>query len=417
MKSVVIFFNAITSFKSNLSALEQPDVYTVLFINTDMFGQLSEDQLDFFAKIHIIDPITFAGTAPLVEHYLHEVTKEELRLVTNDEYCVPIVGKLIDHFALPGYGEDTFFRFIDKIIMKNALNAKGVRTPYHLLFDKEQYNENKEGYIQHIEKELKYPFVFKPTSMYGAASFKKIHNRTEWFSEAEQIVQSDIIFQMEEFIAGTLFHCDALIQDSKISFISISEYIWPVAFFEEGYPTGSIWLPSADPRWKQLSDFHQEVINALQPPDGATHCELFLTEDNEVVFLEIAARPSGALVVSMVEKITGINLELAHFELRLQRPISLLQKTVTDFFLFCYIPKKNGTVSSLELPELMSSINMDWNIKPGDMITPNPAKEHEILLKSENIAATLVLSNSNFDDLYQDFHTLKTAEFIKIAEK
>lgn len=413
MKSVVIFFNAITNFKSNLTALEHPDAQPILFINSDIFGQLTADQQHFFTKIHIIDPLTFGTTVPYIKQYLQEVKKEALFLVTNDEYCIPIVGQLIDYFGLPGYGEHIFLRFIDKIIMKEALNAHGIRTPYHLLFDKEKHRHARQSYIQEIEKKFSYPFVLKPVSLYGATSFKKIHNRTEWFTYAKQAVDSTVIFQIEEFIAGTLFHCDALVHHSKIIFNSISEYIWPVAFVQKGYPTGSIWLPSFAPHWNLLNEFHQRVITALQPPDGATHCELFLTEHNEVVFLEIAARPSGALVVPMIEKITGVNLELAHFNLRLQRALAIREKPLTLFSLFCYIPKKNGTVLSAELPVLNSAPEVRWHVKPGDLISAGSIKENDILLKAENIAATLILDNADFEELYADFLALKTAIFIK----
>lgn len=415
MKSVVIFFNAITNFKSSLTALEHPDARPILFVNSTIFGQLTAEQRHFFAQIHIIEPLTFDTAVPFIKQYLQEVKKEELLLVTNDEYCIPIVGQLIDYFGLPGYGEPTFLRFIDKIIMKEALNAHGIRTPHHLLFDKEQQLHAGQSYIQDIEKKFTYPFVLKPVSLYGATSFKKIHNRTEWFTYAAQAADSNIIFQIEEFIAGTLFHCDAIVHHGKIIFNSISEYIWPVAFVQKGYPTGSIWLPSFVPPWNQLNEFHQRVISALQPPDGATHCELFLTKDNEVVFLEIAARPSGALVVSMVEKITGVNLELAHFKLRLQRPFTIQEKPLTLFSLFCYIPQKSGTVLSTELPALKSDLEVTWNIKPGDIIRPGSMEENDILLKAENIAATLILNNTDFEVLYTDFLTLKAATFIKTS--
>lgn len=416
MKSVVIFFSAITNFKSNLRELEYPDTRNILFINTNIFEQLNEDQKNFFEKIHIVDPITFDTTLPLIKQYLQEVKRENLQLVTNDEYCIPIVSQLIDSLELRGFGELTSLRFIDKIVMKDTLNSQGIRTPYHQLFNKEKYLKNKQQYIQDIEKIFKYPFVIKPVASYGATSFNKLNNTTEWFNHAEQIVNSNDIFQIEEFIAGTVFHCDAIVKNSKIIFNSISEYIWPIALFKTGYPTGSIWLPPFDPRWNRLNEFHQRVIAAMHPPDGATHCELFLSENNEVVFLEIATRPSGALVVSTIEKIIGVNLELAHFKLRLKRPLTIQQKPAGNFSLFCYVPKKHGKVISLGLPALKSEVNVEWNVKPGDVIKSVSIEENDILLRPANIAATIILNNPDFASLYDDFITLKTAKFIQTDE-
>lgn len=416
MKSVVIYFSAITNFKSDLKQLEYPDTRNILFINSSTFELLNENQKKFFEKIHMIDPMTLDTILPFINQYLQEVKRENLQLVTNDEYCIPIVSQIIDNLGLRGFGEETSLRFIDKIVMKDTLASHGIRTPYHQLFDKDQYFKDKQLYIQNIEKNFEYPFVIKPVASFGATSFNKIHNRTEWSNHAEQIANFDVIFQIEEFISGTVFHCDAIVKNSQIIFSSISEYIWPIALFKEGYPSGSIWLPSSDPRWTKLSEFHQRIIAAMQPPDGATHSELFISDNNEIVFLEIATRPSGALVVSTIERITGVNVELAHFKLRLKRPLTIQEKPVTNFSLFCYVPKKPGKVISLELPDLKSEVNVEWKIKPGDVIKPVSIDENDILLRPSNIAATIVLNNSDFTSLYDDFITLKTAKFITTGD-
>ncbi|CDZ78381.1 D-alanyl-alanine synthetase A [Legionella massiliensis] len=412
MNSVAIFFNAITPFKSDLNLLKRSDTQNILFINSTIYSQLDEKQKDFFEKIHVIDPLTFDTALPLAEYYLKNRSRDQLRLVTNDEACTLVVGKLIDYLGLDGEGEKVLIKFVDKIVMKKLLDAQGIRTPYHQSFNKNEYNRNKVLYTTELEKKFNYPFAVKPIALYGSASFKKIHNRQDWFAYAEQIADSEIPFQIEEFIEGTLFHCDAIVQNKEIRFISISEYLWPMALFKEGYPIGSIVLPEYDSRWNQLNAVHQEIIAALEPPDGATHCELFLTKHNEVVFLEIAARPSGALVVSMIERITGVNIELAHFELRLQRPISFQSKLITDFSFFCYVPKKNGTVLSMDLPKFNSSLSIEWNIKPGDLIQLEPRGEYDILVKPSHIAATIILSNPSFDELYEDFLSLKKAQLI-----
>ncbi|MDR3501181.1 MAG: ATP-grasp domain-containing protein [Legionella sp.] len=412
MSSIVIFFNAITNFKSDLSPLKSTVECPILFVNTAIYEQLNENQKYFFEKIHIIDPLNFDTTLPLVTHYLEEISQDNLWLVTNDESCMLTVGKLIDHLGLPGDGEKTLVKFIDKVVMKNIVHAWGVRTPHYQVFNKEFYFKNKVLYGDELEKKFQYPFVVKPIALYGSASFKKIHNRTEWVSYAEQMAQSEIPFQIEEFIEGTLFHCDAIIQNKEVQFTSISEYLWPMALFMEGYPAGSIVLPKFDPRWDKLNAVHEQIIAALQPPDGATHCELFLTNNNEVIFLEIAARPSGALVVALIERITGVNIELAHFNLRLQHPINIQPKPITNFSFFCYIPKKDGVVLSMEVPKLNSELNIEWNVKPGEVIQLPVTEEHDIPIKAINIAATLILSNANFDVLYQDFLTLKTAPLL-----
>jgi hypothetical protein len=218
---------------------------------------------------------------------LLEVEKTNLRLITNDEYCTPIVGQLIDTLELPGYGKENYIKFIDKIIMKDSLNANGIRTPYHRLFDKEKFKRDSNQYTEEIESTFSYPFILKPTSLYGAKDFNKIHHKKEWLTYAEIATNYHYDFQVEEFITGTLFHCDAIIKNSHIIFNSISEYIWPIVLFKQGHPTGSIWLSESDSRWNPLNEFHTQVIAALQPPDGATHCEVFLRQTMKSYFWKL----------------------------------------------------------------------------------------------------------------------------------
>jgi hypothetical protein len=117
----------------------------------------------------------------------------------------------------------------------------------------------------------------------------------------------------------------------------------------------------------------------------------------------------------MIEKITGVNLEWAHFKLRLQRPVTIQATSPILFSLFCYVPKINGKVTSIQIPTLHSECHVEWHIKSGDVIPL--MDEDDILFRPENIAATIILNNTNFSNLYADFLILKNARFITIENQ
>lgn len=408
----VIFINAINNFQYDLRALKQANTRYSLVTTPDMEQQLSANNRAFFDNIHVIDAITFEATSAVISAYYPETST--LTLVTNNERCTPIVASLCDYFKAKGTSANEITRFIDKLAMKNALDDAHIRTPHHMHFDIDRYQDEQAEYLQLIENKIKYPIIAKPVSLYGAASITLIASRDEFVTWANSVSHSHIEFEVEEYIEGILYHCDSLVQDSKVIYTAIGENSWPILRFKDGYPIGSIWLPPSHARWQALNQFNQQILACLNPPDGATHCEIFVTPANEMIFLEVGARAPGGMITPMTEKITGVNFELEHYKARLGIPCTIHENSLSDYFAWAYLAKKVGKVTQLQVPNFHSHCEIDWYIKPGDEIPPSTLEEAEAVFMPSQRAALVVLKNSNFSELYEDYQTLRHASFFEV---
>jgi biotin carboxylase len=200
-------------------------------------------------------------------------------------------------------------------------------------------------------------------------------------------------------VAGTLYHCDSLVQNGKVVFAVASEYLYPNIEFQKGKVYATIPLQETDPLTSRIKDFSEKTLNALGLIDGATHMEIFHNPRDELVFLEVAARPPGALIFPNYEKIYGFNLFDAHFKIQIGEIPKIPKIKIKEYSFSGVIPRYKGKVLQLHPPNITSRYEIKWKIKPGDIIEQS----------SQNIlqlSATFYVYNSNYNVLYQDFKKL-----------
>jgi hypothetical protein len=80
--------------------------------------------------------------------------------------------------------------------------------------------------------------------------------------------------------------------------------------FPSGAPFVSRIMPPSE-FCDRLEKYSNQVIEVLDMEYGVTHLECFHTENDELVFCEIAARPGGGGIVWMMEAYSGINYSRA----------------------------------------------------------------------------------------------------------
>src|SRR5690606_7164202 len=114
-------------------------------------------------------------------------------------------------------------------------------------------------------------------------------------------------FIAEEYIDGVLYHIDTCVSQGKTTFMQICQYSCPNAELLQGKVLGSLPLLESNEVYKKLRQFAQQVLDCLKIDNMVNHMEVFIAND-EVCFLEIAARPPGGLISKMHEMNTGVNL-------------------------------------------------------------------------------------------------------------
>ncbi len=138
--------------------------------------------------------------------------------------------------------------------------------------------------------------------------------------------------------------------------------------------------------------------------DGCFHMEVFVTQTNEVVFLEVAARPPGNLNVLMYYETfgknffdlgffieSGLNFEFGKSDLELRK-----SKKPTAYLMF---PKMNGIVRKLHCPNIKSEFELNWGVKEGDALKSSTC--------NAEAAGSILFKNEDYDELKEDFETLK----------
>ncbi len=416
---VAIMIQAVRALNCPLPALSHPDFKFVLMGGDSVVESLTPDNLNFFSKVHTfsVNELTPDVLAPVVEKYINQYGKNNVRLVTSDEGMIPVVAKLRFMFDLVGHKPEHSDWFSNKLVMRDVAEKGQIRVPKQMAFDMERYKRDPKQYLDSILDAFQLPFIVKPVTLAGAAGFKKILKADMLRSWAEKASKKPFQYLVAEFIEGKLFHLNSVIRDQSIAYAEFEEYTHPCALFSEGKLLGSIQVLRNDPRWKRLNQFNDDVMQAFTPPDGATHLEVFWTPQDELVFLEIAARTPGAFFPKVHEKLTDIHFEIEHFKARLGIPTNLIPATGRPYSAWAMIPRKIGTITHLNKPNVKSKCVIDWYVAVGDNIKLPPLADTDLIFATPNVAGVVMLYHHDYAQLYQDFLVLREADLIEVADR
>jgi len=104
-----------------------------------------------------------------------------------------------------------------------------------------------------------------------------------------------------------MYHCDAVVHDGAPVFSSVCRYLEPPGVFRSVASRGSVTLGDAVLR-ERILRYHADVVRHLGLRDGVTHLEVFHTPDDRIVFCEIAARPGGGGICTVLRQTYGVDL-------------------------------------------------------------------------------------------------------------
>jgi hypothetical protein len=243
------------------------------------------------------------------------------RIITVHEKAMMLAAELRGEFGLPGLDIETTRLFRDKVRMKQAIiDAHAARVPFFVPL---QSTDD----LRTVDWS-RGPKVIK--SCFGAGA-QDIHV-VDTLDAADALVRRlDLTgdsYELEEFIQGSMYHCDAVIQHGEIRFAAVSEYLSKPGDFTPGGMGGSVLLDPDDLLAKRVLDLNEKVLKALGLHEGVTHLEVFHTPEDNLVFCEVAARPGGGGIDRIVERSYGINIVEA--SLRLQAGLDLEQEPLTE---------------------------------------------------------------------------------------
>ncbi|WP_066506632.1 ATP-grasp domain-containing protein [Abyssisolibacter fermentans] len=221
-------------------------------------------------------------------------------LVSIHEYDLIKAGYVRERYNILGQDSTSAIAFRNKVKMKDILKGI-VKLPDYLK-------------IKHIYelidfiKKFDYPVVIKPIDMAASIDVSIINNENDLKVLLNKGIKQN--WEIEKFISENMYHVDGLYRDGKLLLCRSSRYINNGVSYQSNKFLGSVMLNKNNANQKRLEKTVRDILVRLPTPIStiAFHAEFFITNENEIVFCEIASRVGGAKVETVMEYATGVNL-------------------------------------------------------------------------------------------------------------
>ncbi len=236
------------------------------------------------------------------------------RIVALDDFDVERAALLRETFRVAGMGQTTARYFRDKLAMRMKARDAGILVPnFSGLFNDAEINE--------FANQKEAPWFIKPRGEASATGIKKVHNREELWQVVNELGDKRHEYLIEAYIAGDVFHVDALTYQGKTLFTRCSRYLDPPYDVAHG---GGVFrttvLESSSTEHEELLEVNNRLLSSFGMQDNPSHTE-YIRNNDQYYFLETSSRVGGAHIAEMVEAASGINLwhEWARLESALLR--------------------------------------------------------------------------------------------------
>jgi len=244
-----------------------------------------------------IDDSLDAGQITTAVHAVGERIGPVQRLLAVLEQLQVPVAQAREHLSIAGMDVATARNFRDKAQMKSVLRAAGVPCARHRLADSAAAAVG-------FAKEVGFPLVVKPPAGSGAKSTFRIDDADDlrvWLDAAPP--STGRLALLEEFLSGDEGSYDSVMVDGQIIWDSVSSYLpTPLEVLRNPWIQWMVLLPRAidGPEYAGIRAIAPTALSALGLHSGLTHLEWFRRPDGTVAVSEVAVRPPGAQITSML---------------------------------------------------------------------------------------------------------------------
>ncbi|WP_373064258.1 acetyl-CoA carboxylase biotin carboxylase subunit family protein [Gemmatimonas sp.] len=213
-----------------------------------------------------------------------------------------------ERLDIPGLTSAAAHNFRDKARMKDALRAAGVPVARHRLI------ASRDDALAFIA-EVGYPIVLKPPAGAGAIATQRIRDVASLDAMlANYRATPDNPMLAEEFLRGTEYSLETVSIDGEAIWHSLTRYgPTPLDVVENSWIQWTVLLPREidAPEFDDIRAVGAEALRALGMGTGVSHCEWFRRDDGSVAISEIAARPPGANITTMISRAHDIDFVAA----------------------------------------------------------------------------------------------------------
>jgi hypothetical protein len=217
-------------------------------------------------------------------------------LAVLEQLQVP-VAQAREHLSIAGMDVATARNFRDKAQMKSVLRAAGVPCARHRLADTAAAAAG-------FANEVGFPLVVKPPAGSGAKSTFRLDDADDlrvWLDAAPP--SPGRLALLEEFLTGDEGSYDSVMVDGQIIWDSVSSYLpTPLEVLRNPWIQWMVLMPReiGGPEYAGIRAIAPTALRALGLHSGLTHLEWFRRPDGTVAVSEVAVRPPGAQITSML---------------------------------------------------------------------------------------------------------------------
>ncbi len=219
------------------------------------------------------------------------------------EHTTLPAARLREHFGLQGTTVRTTMLCRDKVPMKEAMAAAGVRVPRFVAVGPDTGPAELEAFARQTPGRV----VLKPRSQAASIGVHLLEDAAELLELAAAGMLKEG-YEAEEFIAGPVYHIDGVVRDGTMRWFCASRYLDTCFDFQHGDTPLAAVTPDDPALAERIRAFTMAVLEPLELRDSVIHLELFHTPDDELVFLEIGNRFGGAGISWHQRTVFGVDL-------------------------------------------------------------------------------------------------------------
>lgn len=286
------------------AAARQPDL-DVAVVTHEPATAIPADLRELLAgHWQVRDALDPEQLAPAVAGLARQLGRVD-RIVAALEQLQETLAAVREELGITGMDRETARNFRDKSRMKEVFQSAGVPCARHGL-------AGSAAEARSFASSVGFPLVVKPPAGAGAKATFRLDGPDAleaWLRVDAPVPGRPVL--LEEFLVGQEFSFDSVTIDGEVVWHSISRYLpTPLEVLRNPWMQWVVVLPRDidGPEFAGIRVAGPAALRALGLRTGLTHMEWFARPDGSVAISEVAARPPGAQITSLMSYAYEIDL-------------------------------------------------------------------------------------------------------------
>jgi len=254
------------------------------------------------------------------------------------DLAMPSVNYVADRMNLVGNSEECTILTTNKYAMRMRLSENDLPCPKF----------QKITSVNHPIEDMAFPLIVKPTDRSGSRGVSKIYDRENLSGAVESALSESIVKEtiIEEFIEGREISVEMISWQGTHHLITFTDKVstGEPYFVEIEQHVPAELSPSLKSRIETLV---KRALTVLGVEYGASHTELFITENEEIFIVEVGARMGGDHIGSdLVQLSTGYDFVRGIIEIAMGE-FTMPEIGQLEYSGICYITPQSGRVTAI----------------------------------------------------------------------